>query len=98
MWKIGAHIIRSSVYGSVFVLHLLFCQFAAAQSTQVYQDDFEGTVTGWSVNNTDLITLQTAQAEHLPCLPAPTALKSPLTFTVSIVGTITLNMGLTALK
>ena len=53
MWKIGAHIIRSSVYGSVFVLHLLFCQFAAAQSTQVYQDDFEGTVTGWSVTNTD---------------------------------------------
>lgn len=34
------------------VTFLLASQIAAAQ-TVIYQDDFEGTVTGWSLNNTD---------------------------------------------
>ena len=32
---------------------LLFPISAFCQSTVIYQDDFEGTVTGWTVNNTD---------------------------------------------
>lgn len=32
---------------------IMWCQAAYAQSTIIYQDDFEGTVSGWSINNTD---------------------------------------------
>jgi len=38
------------------LISLLFCLphcLTSAQSTLVYEDDFEGTVSGWSVNNTD---------------------------------------------
>jgi len=32
---------------------LLFAAPAAYGQTVIYQDDFEGTVSGWSINNTD---------------------------------------------
>lgn len=40
---------------TLWALALQFCLATTglAQSTIVYQDDFEGTVSGWSVNNTD---------------------------------------------
>ena len=43
------------VYFYILIAWLLpvVCPQAFAQSTVIYQDDFEGTVTGWSVNNTD---------------------------------------------
>lgn len=37
----------------IFSWVVIFGQTAFAQSTIVYQDDFEGAVTGWSINNTD---------------------------------------------
>ena len=39
---------------SIVFLSLLMCsQMVHAQGTVIYQDDFEGTVTGWSNNTTD---------------------------------------------
>ncbi|MEO0574683.1 MAG: hypothetical protein AAF004_04405 [Pseudomonadota bacterium] len=44
---------RTLFLSFVFMMMSLAAASAAAQSVVVYQDDFEGAVTGWSVNNTD---------------------------------------------
>jgi len=61
------------------------CPQAFAQSTVIYQDDFEGTVTGWSVNNTD----------PSPFPPALTESKLNLIFIDLTAGITTAHMGLT---
>jgi len=45
---------KSLPYILIMLLVFLFTSASAyAQSTTIYQDDFEGTVTGWTINNTD---------------------------------------------
>lgn len=46
-------IVKYAFYGAVWLLLATTTPWANAQSTVVYQDDFEGPVTGWSINNTD---------------------------------------------
>jgi len=38
---------------SLFAAALTYSTSAQAQSSVIYSDDFEGTVSGWSINNTD---------------------------------------------
>ena len=45
--------LRQNIIGLLIALQVLLCHAAFAQSTVIYQDDFEGTVSGWSDNRTD---------------------------------------------
>jgi len=44
---------KSRIYIFLACLLTVFSPIALSQSTIIYQDDFEGAVTGWSINNTD---------------------------------------------
>ncbi len=67
---------------------LLLGTASFAQSTIVYQDDFEGTVTGWSLNNTDFdpdVTRFLGRFDNSPTSTSRTFTIPPSTERVDIV-------------
>jgi len=47
------HVVVRLLKYMIFIWLLLAAQLAYGQNTVIYQDDFEGPVSGWSVNNTE---------------------------------------------